>query len=265
MRIVEETTESTSISENRELTCKEDVFSGVSTFITNEGIDMEARTINIIRIRVPEREGAEILINSQELGPGVFAGNCVSTVMQGYVNLIVINYNSATVAFKEHRIAYENMTNFEGVPMNEKDNKIGCNVAIMSIVNPEIQTRVNELRMQLQVGENLSNEEYESISSFCEKFHDLFHMDGDKLTHTSVIKHTIPIKTDQPPIHQKMYRLPPPLFKEEINKQVRKLLENDIVVHSKSPWSSPLLIVPKKAGVDGEKKWRMVVDFRKLN
>ena len=32
-----------------------------------------------------------------------------------------------------------------------------------------------------------------------------------------------------------------------------------------SPWNSPLLIVPKRAGPDGKPKWRMVVDFRKLN
>jgi hypothetical protein len=29
--------------------------------------------------------------------------------------------------------------------------------------------------------------------------------------------------------------------------------------------NSPILVVPKKAGPDGNKKWRMVVSFRKLN
>ena len=42
-------------------------------------------------------------------------------------------------------------------------------------------------------------------------------------------------------------------------------MEDGIVTLSESPWNSPLLIVPKRAGLDEKPKWRMVVDFRKLN
>lgn len=43
------------------------------------------------------------------------------------------------------------------------------------------------------------------------------------------------------------------------------MLENNIIEPAKSPWSSPLLIVPKKADANGEKKWRVVIDYRELN
>jgi len=46
---------------------------------------------------------------------------------------------------------------------------------------------------------------------------------------------------------------------------VKQLVEDGIVTPSESPWNSPLLIVPKRAGPDGKPKWWMVVDFRKLN
>ena len=42
-------------------------------------------------------------------------------------------------------------------------------------------------------------------------------------------------------------------------------MEDGIVTPSESLWNSPFLIVPKRAGPDGQPKWRMVVDFRKLN
>ena len=47
--------------------------------------------------------------------------------------------------------------------------------------------------------------------------------------------------------------------------QVKQLVEDGTIAPSESPWNSPLLIVPKRAASDGKPKWRMVVDFRKLN
>lgn len=32
-----------------------------------------------------------------------------------------------------------------------------------------------------------------------------------------------------------------------------------------SLWNSPVWIVPKKLDVSGKKKWRLVIDYRKLN
>ena len=46
---------------------------------------------------------------------------------------------------------------------------------------------------------------------------------------------------------------------------MKQLLEEGIIVKSDSVWNTPILVVPKKAGPDGNRKWRMVVDFRKLN
>jgi len=46
---------------------------------------------------------------------------------------------------------------------------------------------------------------------------------------------------------------------------VKQLLEDGIIAKSDSAWNSPLLVVPKKVGPDGKRKWRLVVDFRKLN
>lgn len=43
------------------------------------------------------------------------------------------------------------------------------------------------------------------------------------------------------------------------------MLEDDIIIHSKSAWNSPLKLVPKKDAEDGSKRFRVVIDFRKLN
>lgn len=43
------------------------------------------------------------------------------------------------------------------------------------------------------------------------------------------------------------------------------MLDQKIIQPSLSPWSSPIWIVPKKTDASGQKKWRIVIDYRKLN
>ncbi|CAH2098401.1 unnamed protein product [Euphydryas editha] len=43
------------------------------------------------------------------------------------------------------------------------------------------------------------------------------------------------------------------------------MLEQGIIEPSNSPWSSPIWVVPKKQDASGKQKWRVVIDYRKLN
>ena len=53
--------------------------------------------------------------------------------------------------------------------------------------------------------------------------------------------------------------------KKEIDKQIEQLEQNSIISPSDSPWNAPLLIISKKTDASGIQKYRVVVDFRKLN
>ena len=54
------------------------------------------------------------------------------------------------------------------------------------------------------------------------------------------------------------------MHKEEVTRQTEKMLKDGIIQHSSSAWNFPILVVPKKLD-SGKTKWRVVVDFRKLN
>jgi len=72
------------------------------------------------------------------------------------------------------------------------------------------------------------------------------------------VEHAIYL-TDPAPIKQASYRLPPSK-KAAVEKNVAKLLEQNLIAPSNSPWSSPVVLVPKH---DGE--WRMCIDYRRVN
>jgi Reverse transcriptase (RNA-dependent DNA polymerase). len=106
-------------------------------------------------------------------------------------------------------------------------------------------------------------EEKGSIDKLLEEFADDFHIPGEILGSTDVLQHRIPT-TDNTPICTRQYRFPP-VHKEEINRQVNELLEGEIIRNSQSPYNTPIWIVPKKPDSQGNKRWRLVLDFRALN
>ncbi|XP_036140388.1 uncharacterized protein LOC118644842 [Monomorium pharaonis] len=127
-----------------------------------------------------------------------------------------------------------------------------------SLENNRTSTILNLLRL-----DHLNPEEIENIKTLINENEDRFHLPGDSLEATNAAEHFIPT-TDDIPVHTKQYRFPP-VHKEEISKQINDLLINDSIEHSTSPYNSPLWIVPKKPDSQGNKRWRLVIDYRNLN
>ena len=75
---------------------------------------------------------------------------------------------------------------------------------------------------------------------------------------TSLVKHGIDTGTSVP-IKQRPRRAPG-ATRDDINKQVKELLEKKLIEPSSSPWASPVVLVSKK---DGTKSF--CIDYRKLN
>ncbi|CAK9811734.1 Retrovirus-related Pol polyprotein from transposon 297 [Anthophora quadrimaculata] len=111
--------------------------------------------------------------------------------------------------------------------------------------------------------DHLNAEEHLAVAKLIDENQDLFYLPGDRLGKTDAIEHRIPTINNEP-IHVKQYRYPP-VHREEISKQITELLENDIIKPSNSPYNSPLWVVPKKPDSRGNKRWRMVIDYRSLN
>ena len=117
--------------------------------------------------------------------------------------------------------------------------------------------------LRLIRNQHLNTEEAISLEHIISEYTDIFYLDGDRLTYSNFFKHRIPTSSDIP-IRAKTYRLPP-MHEQEVKQQIQKMLDQDIIQPSSSPWNSPIWVVPKKPDASGKQKWRIVVDYRALN
>jgi hypothetical protein len=99
----------------------------------------------------------------------------------------------------------------------------------------------------------------------CEHY-DIFKLPGDKLTTTTAAEHAIPTPGVDPcrGIASRNYHVPDAL-KGKLEKIIDQMFRDKIIRHTNSPWNSPVLLVRKKQDASNKEKWRLVVDFRRLN
>lgn len=154
----------------------------------------------------------------------------------------------------------------------EEDREIQINflrpIEVDPIINIEMNQKPNSNFVDLNISnvirtQHLNSEEKQNILGLCQKYKDIFYNENCDLSFTNAVKHKIRT-TDDEPVYRKSFRYPHHL-KSEIQNQIRKLLDNKIIRPSISPFSSPVWIVPKKIDASGKKKWRLVIDYRKLN
>ncbi|CAB0045389.1 unnamed protein product [Trichogramma brassicae] len=77
------------------------------------------------------------------------------------------------------------------------------------------------------------------------------------------VEHAIYTKDDVP-VNAKPCRFPQPL-REELERQLTEMLKSGIIEESKSSYRSNIFLVPKAPDSKGNKKYRLVVDYRQLN
>ena len=113
---------------------------------------------------------------------------------------------------------------------------------------------------EIQVGSQLNNSEKQILIDLLTEYKDVMSFDG-RLGSTNLIEHEIDIQGHRP-VHVPPYRVSPQQ-RVDIQKQAQLMLDLDVIEPSKSPWSSPILIVKKPQEKGGG--FRFVNDFREVN
>lgn len=215
--------------------------SGTSSYLT---VPPRCESIHYIDTTLED----DCVINSQELSGGVYIANMIARPKHGKIAIKIMNTRNEQVTLNYFNVQTSKLSEYH----------------ICQFKKPTMNSdRVKMLFSLLKISD-LNDEEQKAIENICAKFPDVFHLPGDKLTTTSLYEQTIELQPHSSPVYVKPYRMPH-AQKAEIDRQIQGMLDDGMIEETRSAWSSPLLLVPKKSDSTGAKKWRVVIDYRKLN
>ena len=208
----------------------------------NNTVVLPPRSESIRKFNLKEGTGHQ-LINSQEIRPGVFVARTIVDRQDTYVK--VLNTNETPIVLPNNILSHESLERYFVYSANEVRKDIDRTSRLIELIKIKTPSHVGDVLFDL-----------------IKKYNDIFALDSDKLSVNNFYEQKLQLK-DNTPVFSKNYRLPE-TQKQEVNKQVDKLLNDDLIENSVSDYNSPVILVPKKSN-NGEKKWRMCIDYRLLN
>lgn len=144
-----------------------------------------------------------------------------------------------------------------GARLDFKGGIVVLEPGIVSSVCLENSSKLSKLNVENVDMGVLSEKQKKELFSLLNEFKDLF----EPIVPGSAkgVVHEIEVEEGIKPIFQKPYPMP---FskKDTVKREIEKMLESGVIRPSKSPWSSPIVLVLKKDGSN-----RFCVDYTKLN
>lgn len=167
-----------------------------------------------------------MFVESQEISEGVF-------IAKGVINsknpvLKIMNTTNKSHCIRNDKIKMEKLRNFQIYSINPCPFKDG--------------RRTKELNSILE--DRMPEDIRDDLMPICESYSDIFALKDDRMTTNNFYERKFRM-VDSSPVYIKNYRLAH-TQKEEINRQVQNLLDNNLIEPSSSNYNSPLILVPKK-------------------
>lgn len=189
----------------------------------------------------------EYVCEEQELSYGIVVGSgLIVRDVDGLAEICVTNFRDKECVLDKFRLMLKKISEYDVLSFKYETKS---------------PNRIDALLAEIDLS-HLTGQEAAELKDLCKENSDVFFLKGDRLGCTNAVEHEIPI-VDSRPVYVRQYRLPQ-VQKQIMNEKISEMLDSGIIRSSYSPYNFPTILVAKKSE-SGEKKWRLVVDYRKLN
>lgn len=190
---------------------------------------------------------SEMVVHAKEIQSGIFLGNAIISGKEPMAKFMNTTNKPVFISYNQINPITEPLDNYYVLKNNQTT----------SYKNIRKENIWNEIDSA-----NIPNFIQKDFKQLISNYSDVFCLSEDALSTNNFYYQDIHVSDNIPtyiPNYKQIHSQT-----EEIQTQVNKMLNENIVEHSVSPYNSPILLVPKKSN-DNNKKWRLVVDFRQLN
>lgn len=214
-----------------------------------EKLVLPANSESVFQVNVPKNMREDNMLiepNGQLAKSGIVISNALVNAKENKVTISAINCRNNDVTLKKCKV----IGNIQKV----------CQITEPLALDKTDETEIPEHLQCLldNVSPKVNEEQKQEIKKLLIRFQDIFLGPDGKLGRTEIVKHTIDTGLAKP------IKIPPrrvPLKQKEIiDQEIDKMLKDDIIEPSDSPWSSPVLLCLKK-----DQTWRFCIDYRALN
>ncbi|CAB0009440.1 unnamed protein product, partial [Nesidiocoris tenuis] len=228
-------------------------------------------TVSVVRPDVARKSGAEISTAHHAMLRTVH-GELIEALGSARINVRLgerhIMHSFVVAEIFDEAILGLDLLNILGACLDLRSHRMLINSDIFPLLsfgtcpqvkNIECASDFEWIQRALDSSELINgSEEYKKVFSLFQKHARVFAASGKPLGRTHVVKHAIETG-DARPIKQAPRRVP---YAQEaqIDKLMQEMIEQDVIEPSKSPWASPVVLIPKKDGTI-----RFCVDYRKVN
>ena len=223
--------------------------------VLSGGQRFHSQTLARVQVRLPDAlEGTDVVCLSETVRvKGLSLESTLSSVREGgLTDVLVLNRTGSPFNLKSGCHLVDFLAYNTSVNVITRD----ITVASLNITNERVD---KETLIAPHVKVNDIPQERDRLIDLLNEFSGVLTLPGEPLGKTDLIEHHISLEPGTNPVYVPAYRLPHSQ-KLAVEKEVKEMLDNNVIQHSSSPWNSPIFFVPKKDG-----GFRPVIDFRKVN
>ncbi|KAK9717213.1 hypothetical protein QE152_g24277 [Popillia japonica] len=139
---------------------------------------------------------------------GVYVASCIVRPANKHIPVKILNVNDREIKIKNFQPVIQNISHFHLYTFDTSKISVERVDKVLDLINIDTLNSQEKNSIEKICAKYLNSQEKNSIEKICAKYADVFHLEGDKLSVTNLMKQPITLAKHASPVYVKPYRLP---------------------------------------------------------